>query len=133
VCTGAFDCVSVVIRHTLVQMLTPDRMRGRVSAISGMFISASNELGEFESGTLARLTSPVFSVVFGGLGTLTVVFLTAVANPELRRYGRLDGRGRQAEGEPEAEGTISAADIDQALENAPLPHEESAPAAEIRR
>ena len=57
--TGAFDCISVVIRHTLVQILTPDRMRGRVSAISGMFISASNELGEFESGTLARLTSPI--------------------------------------------------------------------------
>ena len=58
---GAFDCVSVVVRHTLIQMCTPDRMRGRVSAISGMFISASNELGEFESGLLARLTSPVFA------------------------------------------------------------------------
>ena len=53
--TGMFDCVSVVVRHTLVQMLTPDRMRGRVSAISGMFISASNELGGFESGTVAKV------------------------------------------------------------------------------
>jgi MFS family permease len=132
VCTGAFDCVSVVIRHTLVQMLTPDRMRGRVSAISGMFISASNELGEFESGTLARLTSPVFSVVFGGLGTLTVVFLTAAANPELRRYGRLDGHGLRADGEPAAE-PLSAIDIDEAVENAPLPREEDAKTAETRR
>jgi MFS family permease len=129
VCTGAFDCVSVVIRHTLVQMLTPDRMRGRVSAISGMFISASNELGEFESGTLARLTSPVFSVVFGGVGTLAVVLLTAVANPQLRRYGRLDGHG-QRDLEPAEE--ISALDIDEAVENAPLPRED-AKAAEIKR
>ena len=88
---GAFDCVSVIIRHTLVQMLTPDRMRGRVSAISGMFISASNELGQFESGTLARLTSAVFAVVFGGLGTIVVVVIAAASVPELRRYGRLDG------------------------------------------
>ena len=91
-CTGLFDCVSVVIRHTLVQMLTPDPMRGRVSAISGMFISTSNELGEFESGTLARFTSPVFAVVFGGIGTLVVVIVAAIGNPRLRRYGRLDGR-----------------------------------------
>lgn len=90
--TGAFDCVSVVVRHTLVQILTPDRMRGRVSAISGMFISASNELGEFESGTLARLTSPIFAVVSGGIGTLAVVAIAAMGIPELRRYGRLDGR-----------------------------------------
>ena len=102
---GAFDCVSVIIRHTLVQMLTPDRMRGRVSAISGMFISTSNELGEFESGTLARLTSAVFAVVFGGLGTLAVVVFAAVANPELRRYGRLDGHahdGHERQPDPES-------------------------------
>ena len=71
--TGMFDCVSVVVRHTLVQGLTPDRMRGRVSAISGMFIGASNELGGFESGTVARLFSPVIAVVSGGIGTLFVV------------------------------------------------------------
>ncbi len=94
VATGAFDCVSVVVRHTLVQMLTPDRMRGRVSAISGMFISASNELGEFESGTLARFTSPVFAVVSGGLGTLAVVITAALTIPQLRAYGRLDGKDR---------------------------------------
>ncbi|REK11927.1 MAG: MFS transporter [Planctomycetota bacterium] len=101
-CTGAFDCISVVIRHTLVQMLTPDRMRGRVSAISGMFVSTSNEMGEFESGTLARLTSPVFAVVFGGIGTLVVVLFVALRNPRLRRYGRLDGRDSPHDDAPPA-------------------------------
>jgi MFS family permease len=116
-CTGAFDCISVVIRHTLVQMLTPDRMRGRVSAISGMFISTSNELGEFESGTLARFTSPVFAVVFGGLGTLTVVVIAAFGNPQLRRYGRLDFR-HEPDAEPWPAGEhISPVDLDAAIEN----------------
>jgi MFS family permease len=91
-CTGAFDCISVVVRHTLVQMNTPDHMRGRVSSISGMFISASNELGEFESGTVAAVTSPVIAVVAGGIGTIAVVAGTAWAVPQLRRYGRLDGK-----------------------------------------
>jgi ABC-type branched-subunit amino acid transport system permease subunit len=90
-CTGAFDCISVVVRHTLVQLNTPDRMRGRVSAISGMFISASNEVGEFESGVVAAVTSPVISVVAGGIGTLVVVVGAALAVPQLRTYGRLDG------------------------------------------
>jgi MFS family permease len=116
--TGAFDCVSVVIRHTLVQMLTPDRMRGRVSAISGMFISTSNEMGEFESGTLARLTSPVFAVVFGGLGTMAVVAVAALGNPKLRRYGRLDGSDLPGEvHEPHA---VTPAELDAALENPEL-------------
>jgi MFS family permease len=102
---GAFDCISVVVRHTLVQMLTPDRMRGRVSAISGMFISASNELGEFESGLLAWLTSPIVAVVSGGVGTLVVVVTAALSLPQLRRYGRLDGKimhSAPAELEPQA-------------------------------
>jgi predicted MFS family arabinose efflux permease len=106
--SGAFDCISVVVRQSLVQMLTPDRMRGRVSAISGMFISASNELGGFESGTLARLTSPVFSVVAGGIGTLAVVATAAVAVPELRNYGRLDGKDQPID-EPETEPTAEVA------------------------
>lgn len=92
--TGALDCISVVIRHTLVQVLTPDRMRGRVSAISGMFIGASNELGEFESGTLARFTSPIFAVVSGGVGTIFVVIVAALAIPDLRNYGPLISRNR---------------------------------------
>jgi len=89
--TGAFDNISVVIRHTIVQILTPDSMRGRVSAINGVFISASNELGRFESGSVAALCGPVCSVVFGGIGTVVVVALTAAFSPQLRRYGALDG------------------------------------------
>jgi MFS family permease len=90
--TGAFDFVSVVIRHTLVQMLTPDAMRGRVSAVNSLFIGASNELGGFESGLVAQLTTPVVSVVSGGIGTLFVVVAVAIGWPQLRRYGRLDGK-----------------------------------------
>ncbi len=86
---GAFDNVSVVIRHTLVQILTPDAMRGRVSAINGMFINASNELGGFESGLVAALLSPTLSVVTGGVGTLVIVASVTVLCPPLRRYGRL--------------------------------------------
>lgn len=97
--TGALDNISVVIRHTLVQMLTPDAMRGRVSAINGMFIGASNELGGFESGLVAGWASQLhggdtafgaaFSVVFGGIGTIAVVAVLAFLAPALRRYGRL--------------------------------------------
>jgi hypothetical protein len=72
-------------------MQTPDAMRGRVSAVNSLFIGASNELGGFESGLVARLTSPVIAVVLGGAGTLVVVSIAAVAWPEIRRYGRLDG------------------------------------------
>lgn len=92
--TGAFDMVSVVIRHTLVQLLTPDEMRGRVSAVNGMFIGASNELGRFESGAVAAWLGTEFSVVSGGLGTLAVVALVAALWPQLARYGRLDGKHR---------------------------------------
>ncbi|HVX63271.1 MAG TPA: MFS transporter [Pirellulales bacterium] len=88
--TGAFDIVSVVIRHTLVQLLTPDEMRGRVSAVNGMFIGASNELGRFESGLVASWFGPVFSVVSGGAGTILVVMAVATLWPQLARYGRLD-------------------------------------------
>lgn len=87
--TGAFDIVSVVIRHTLVQLLTPDDMRGRVSAINSVFIGASNELGAFESGFVAQLFTPVISVVSGGVGTLLIVLVVAIGWPQLRRYGRL--------------------------------------------
>ncbi len=89
--TGAFDNISVVVRQTLATILTPDEMRGRVSAVNGMFISASNELGRFESGSVAWLVSPVFSVVSGGVGTLIVVATVALSSPNLRRFGRLDG------------------------------------------
>jgi MFS family permease len=89
--TGAFDNISVVIRHTLVQILTPDELRGRVSAVNGMFISASNELGRFESGAVAGLFSPTVSVVGGGIGTLLVVAAVARRWPQLRDYGPLEG------------------------------------------
>jgi MFS family permease len=89
--TGAFDNVSVVVRHTLVQLLTPDHMRGRVSAINGLFIGASNELGGFESGLTAHFFGPTVSVVSGGIGTIIVVAFAAIAWPTLRCYGRLTG------------------------------------------
>ncbi|MHB8521599.1 MAG: MFS transporter [Limisphaerales bacterium] len=88
---GAMDNISVVVRHTLVQLLTPDEKRGRVSAVNSLFIGTSNELGGFESGLVAHWLGPVFSVVSGGIGTLAVVIAIAVIWPEIRRYGRLDG------------------------------------------
>ncbi len=89
---GALDNISVVIRATLMLTRTPDELRGRVSAVNGIFIGASNELGGFESGTLAAAIGPVSSVVVGGIGTLVVVGLVALIWPELRRLrGLMDG------------------------------------------
>jgi len=97
---GIVDNVSVVIRHTLVQLLTPDEKRGRVSAVNNLFIGTSNELGEFESATLAQLLGPaignskalgaVLSVVLGGFGTIGVVIAIGLIFPLVRKYGRLD-------------------------------------------
>jgi MFS family permease len=87
---GATDNVSIVVRHTLVQMLTPDEKRGRVSAVNSLFIGTSNELGGFESGTVAHFFGPVFSVVSGGIGTIIVVLVVGWIWPEMRNYGRLD-------------------------------------------
>ena len=87
--TGAFDNISVVVRSTLVQVLTPDAMRGRVSAVNNVFIGASNELGGWESGLTARAFGPLGSVVGGGIGTLVVVLATAVVWPQVRRFGSL--------------------------------------------
>ena len=88
---GVVDNISVVVRHTLVQLLTPDEKRGRVSAVNSLFIGTSNELGGFESGLVAYLLGPVFSVVSGGIGTVLVVLAVAFIWPEIRKYGRLDG------------------------------------------
>jgi MFS family permease len=88
---GAADMISVYVRQTLVQIVTPDHMRGRVSSVSGLFISGSNELGEFESGIAARVLGPVGAAVFGGIGTIIVTGLWAKWFPELRRADRLDG------------------------------------------
>jgi MFS family permease len=89
VCTGACDNISVVVRHTLVQLLTPDSMRGRVSAVNNIFIGSSNELGAFESGITAALFGAVRSVLGGGLGTILVVAWVAKQWPQVRRIGRL--------------------------------------------
>lgn len=86
---GASDMVSVFVRQTLVQHDTPDEMRGRVSAVNSVFIGASNELGEFESGLLAAALGPVGAVVIGGVGTLLVAGLWAGLFPELRRRDKL--------------------------------------------
>lgn len=86
---GASDNISVIIRQTLVQSLTPDSMRGRVSAVNQVFIGASNELGGLESGVTAKLLGPVLSVVAGGMGTLLVVLGVAGKWPEIRRLGSL--------------------------------------------
>ena len=83
--SGMFDGVSVVVRSTILQLATPDHLRGRVSSINGIFIGSSNELGAFESGVAARLLGLVPSVVFGGCMTLAVVGVTARLAPRLRR------------------------------------------------
>jgi MFS family permease len=83
--TGAADMVSVVIRQTLVQLETPNDMRGRVSAVNSVFIGASNQLGEFESGATAAWLGPVGSVVLGGVGTLVVALLWLRLFPSLAR------------------------------------------------
>ena len=90
---GAADMVSVYIRHTLVQLNTPDEMRGRVAAVNLIFIGASNELGEFESGLTAQWFGAVPAVVIGGFGTLLVVGLWTWLFPELRRTRRLEAEG----------------------------------------
>ena len=86
---GAFDMVSVVIRNTLVQVLTPDELRGRVAAVNAVFIGTSNELGGFESGAAAALVGPVWAVVGGGIGSILVVLAVVKIWPEVRRLGRL--------------------------------------------
>ncbi|WP_437653974.1 MFS transporter [Sorangium sp. So ce1182] len=99
---GATDMVSVVVRMTLEQLATPPEMRGRVSAVNMVFVGASNELGELESGTLARLIGTVPTVVIGGLGTMAVVLLWGWLFPELRAVDRLeDTHASSEEGAPE--------------------------------
>jgi MFS family permease len=105
-CAGMCDNISVVVRHSIVQLLTPDAMRGRVNAVNTVFISSSNELGEFESGTTADIAQrlvarygaagmaaawgPMIAATAGGVGTIVVVAVAALLWPELRRVGRLD-------------------------------------------
>ncbi len=87
---GAFDSVSVIIRGSIVQLVTPDEMRGRVSSVNNIFIGTSNEFGALESGLTAALFGPMISVVAGGIGTILVVFGVALRWPETRKIGALD-------------------------------------------
>lgn len=112
--TGGFDMISVVIRHTLVQVLTPDTMRGRVSAVNGVFIGSSNELGGFESTMVAAIfdvkddpaRGATISVVAGGIGTMLVVASLAWMSPALRKFGRLDGKAEERKDEARSEGVV---------------------------
>ncbi len=81
---GGLDCISMVIRDTMMLTRVPDEMRGRVAAIEGVFIGSSNQLGGFESGVTAQLFGPIVSVVAGGIGTVLVVLTVALVWPELR-------------------------------------------------
>ncbi len=96
VAMGAADMISVYVRQTLIQLWTPDELRGRVSAVNQVFVGASNELGEFRAGGMAALIGTVPAVVVGGVGTLFVAGLWAVLFPKLRR---IEGLGRRLEGE----------------------------------
>jgi hypothetical protein len=87
---GGADMLSVFVRQTLVQLVTPDNMRGRVGAVSTLFISASNELGEFESGVVAWFLGPIGAAIFGGVGALLVTGLWARLFPALRKADRLE-------------------------------------------
>lgn len=87
---GAFDGVSVVVRSTILQLATPDEMRGRVSSINGLFISSSNELGAFYAGSMARLLGLVPAAVIGGCAVLGVAGITAWKAPQLRRLDLRD-------------------------------------------
>lgn len=94
---GGLDSISVVVRHTLVQVITPDYLRGRVSAINGLFIGVSNELGGFESGTLAKFIGPIPTVILGGIGTVIVVAGVAFKWPQLRNLNTLEEAAQEAQ------------------------------------
>ena len=104
IAAGGFDMVSMVIRQTLVQVRTPDAMRGRVSAVQWMFVGASSELGEFESGATAALFGTVPAALLGGLGTLAVVALWTRLFPELRSRDKLVADSNAANGSSPLEG-----------------------------
>ena len=83
--SGAADGISMVIRQTILQLKTPDHMRGRVSSVNSMFVGSSNELGAFESGLTAKLMGTVTAVVFGGTMTLIIVITTGIVSPSFRK------------------------------------------------
>ena len=94
--SGIADGISVVIRQTILQLRTPDEMRGRVSSVNSMFVGSSNEMGAFESGATARLMGTVPAVVFGGAMTVLIVVATGVLSPTMRNL-ELEGEGGQTE------------------------------------
>jgi MFS family permease len=87
--TGMADTISVIVRSTMIQLGTPDEMRGRVSAVNMVFVGASNEIGQFESGITAQWLGAVPSVILGGLGTMLIVVVWSWIFPDLRRLDRL--------------------------------------------
>jgi MFS family permease len=92
--TGAADMISVYVRETLIQLWTPDHLRGRVNAVNMVFIGASNEVGEFRAGTMAAVIGTVPAVMLGGIGAIAVAGLWAVLFPALRKVRHLDGAER---------------------------------------
>ena len=96
---GAADMISVYVRETLIQLWTPDEVRGRVNAVNQVFVGASNEVGEFRAGTLAALIGTMPAVVIGGVGAVAVAGLWAVLFPHLRKVRRLDGREHEQDSE----------------------------------
>lgn len=89
---GATDMISVYVRETLIQLWTPDHVRGRVNAVNQVFVGASNEVGEFRAGTMAALIGTIPAVVIGGVGAVAVAGLWAVLFPQLHKVRRLDGK-----------------------------------------
>jgi hypothetical protein len=94
--SGMADNVSVVVRSTLLQVLTPEHLLGRVSSVNAIFIGSSNELGAFESGVAARLLGTVTSVILGGVASLSVVGIVGIRIPSLRRLGAIERSPREA-------------------------------------
>ena len=89
---GGADMISVYVRETLIQLWTPDEVRGRVNAVNMVFVGASNEVGEFRAGIMASLIGTVPAVVFGGAGAVAVAGIWACLFPELRKIRTLDGQ-----------------------------------------
>jgi MFS family permease len=102
---GASDMVSVIVRHTMIQLSTPDQMRGRVSAVNVVFIGASNEVGQFESGITAQWLGAVPAVVLGGFGTMIIVVCWTILFPSLRSVDRLSAEALIPPFTPETEST----------------------------
>jgi hypothetical protein len=98
---GASDSISVIVRSTMIQLATPDEMRGRVSAVNAVFIGASNEVGQFESGVTAQWFGTVPAVVIGGIGTMLIVLAWSALFPKLRKMDKLSPDPRLLNGSVE--------------------------------